>query len=111
MLFAGGVVRGAFATGGPMAVYAATRAIPGKAAYRATLSVLWTALNLVLLATYASSAQIDQGSMSLSLALLPSCALGLVLGEVAHHRVPAALFRASVFVVLALAGCVLALRG
>ncbi|AKF08769.1 sulfite exporter TauE/SafE family protein [Sandaracinus amylolyticus] len=108
---AGGIVHGAFATGGPMAVYVTSRAIADKGAYRATLCVLWLALNLVLLVSYGVSHQLDRGALVLTGALVPSCAIGLVLGEIAHHRVPVATFRAAVFVALALAGVMLVVRG
>ena len=111
MLIAGGVVHGAFATGGPMAVYVTSRAVGDKGAYRATLCVLWAALNVVLLGSYAWGGDLDAGAMTLSGALFPSLALGLVLGEIAHHRVPVATFRAAVFVALALAGVMLLVRG
>lgn len=111
MLIAGGVAHGAFATGGPMAVYVTSRAIDDRGAYRATLCVLWASLNIVLLATYAFSGDIDGASLTLSAWLVPSCALGLWLGEIAHHRVPVPVFRAGVFVALALAGVMLVARG
>jgi uncharacterized membrane protein YfcA len=111
MLFAGGVVHGAFATGGPMAVYVTSRAIDDKGAYRATLCVLWAVLNAVLLTTYVASGDIGAPSLGLSAWLAPSCVLGLALGEIAHHRVPVKLFRAGVFVALALAGVMLVARG
>lgn len=111
MLIAGGIVHGAFATGGPMAVYVTSRAIADKGRYRATLCVLWAALNAVLLASYGLSGEIDRDSLLLSAWLVPSCAIGLAAGEVAHRRVPIAVFRASVFVALALAGTMLIVRG
>lgn len=111
MLVAGGVVHGAFATGGPMAVYVTSRAIADKGAYRATLCVLWAALNVVLLTSYGVSGELDGAALGLTAVLVPSCALGLVFGEIAHHRVPVATFRAAVFVTLALAGVLLVLRG
>jgi uncharacterized membrane protein YfcA len=111
MLVAGGVAHGAFATGGPMAVYVAGRAIPDKGAYRATLSVLWAVLNLILLASYARGGQLHEGTFVLSAYLVPSCALGLAAGELAHRRIPVRVFRTLVFVALALAGAALLVRG
>jgi uncharacterized membrane protein YfcA len=111
MLFAGGVVHGAFATGGPMAVYVTGRVITDKGRYRATLCLLWVVLNVVLLASYAMEGRVDAASLRLSAYLAPACALGLALGEVAHHRVPVAAFRVLVFALLALAGAALAIGG
>lgn len=111
MLFAGGVVHGAFATGGPMAVYVTSRAISDKGRYRATLSVLWMILGAALLSNYAYRGEIDVASLTRSAYLVPACGLGLLIGEIAHHRVPVPVFRAGVFIALALAGVMLLLRG
>lgn len=110
-LLLGGVVHGAFATGGPMAVYVTGRVVHDKGAYRATLSVLWLALNLVLVGSYGVSGALGPETLSLSVVLAPSLLLGLVVGELAHHRVPVATFRAGVFAMLLLAGGMLLVRG
>lgn len=107
MLWAGGVVHGAFATGGPMAVYVTSRVIADKSAYRATLCVLWSVLNTVLVASYIQGGELDAATVTLSAWLLPFCGLGLAVGELVHHRVAVNTFRAAVFVALALAGVML----
>lgn len=111
MLIAGGMVHGAFATGGPMAVYVVGRTIADKGRYRATLCTLWALLNTFLVLTYLRLGDLGARSASLTALLVPSCAIGLVLGEIAHRRVPAATFRALVFVGLALVGATLGVRG
>lgn len=111
MLLAGGMVHGAFATGGPMAVYVVGRTIADKGRYRATLCLLWAILNTFLLLTYLRLGDLDGASLSITAWLAPSCALGLWAGELAHHRVPAATFRGLVFVGLALVGATLIVRG
>ena len=111
MLVAGGMVHGAFATGGPMAVYVVGRTIADKGRYRATLCLLWAILNTFLALVYLRGGELGASSLSVTAWLAPSCALGLWLGELAHHRVPAAAFRNMVFVGLALVGVVLVVRG
>jgi uncharacterized membrane protein YfcA len=49
VLLAAGVVHGVFATGGPLTVFVASRTLPDKTAFRATLAVVWVVLNLLLL--------------------------------------------------------------
>ena len=110
-LLLGGIVHGAFATGGPMAVYVTGRVVHDKGAYRATLSVLWLALNLVLVASYGASGALSPETLALTGLLAPSLVLGLIIGEFAHHRVPVTTFRAGVFVMLLVAGTALVLRG
>lgn len=111
LLVAGGVIHGAFATGGPMAVYVAGRRLPDKGAFRATLSTLWLVLNLVLVAGYALTGDLDAEAGRLLLVLLPGLVLGLAAGEWLHGRVDARLFRVLVFALLAVAGVLLLLGG
>ncbi|MBX7190541.1 MAG: sulfite exporter TauE/SafE family protein [Sandaracinaceae bacterium] len=111
LLVAGGAIHGAFATGGPMAVYVSSRVIEDKNVYRATLSALWVLLNLVMLASYAWQGALGDETAGLAVCLLPSIAIGMALGELLHARVPAKTFRAGVFVMLCLAGSLLVLRG
>jgi len=111
ILLAGGIIHGAFATGGPMAVYVASRALPDKGVYRATLSVLWVVLNTVVVASLALGGQLDGAAASLSLVLAPGCVLGLFAGEILHRRAGVATFRLLVYGLLALAGAVLVARG
>jgi len=111
LLIAGGAIHGAFMTGGPMVVYVASRLIHEKHRYRATLSALWVILNLVLLVLYAIRGQLDGAVRGLSLALLPSIALGMLAGELAFRRLPVAAFRTMVFVMLLASGVALVVRG
>jgi uncharacterized membrane protein YfcA len=108
LLLAGGVVHGAFATGGPMAVYVAGRAGLDKGAFRATLSALWLVLNAVLLGSYAFSGTLTAESARLTVLLFVPLVGGLALGEWLHRRIDAALFGRLVYAGLLLAGGVLA---
>ncbi|MFO0590207.1 MAG: sulfite exporter TauE/SafE family protein [Polyangiaceae bacterium] len=110
MLVLGGVVHGAFATGGPPVVYVCGRLVRDKRVFRATLSTLWLVLGLVLLAVYAQGGHLGTGSLRLSALLAPGLVLGLILGEIAHGRIPERAFRATVFVMLAAVGATLAIR-
>lgn len=111
LLFLGGVVHGAFATGGPPVVYVCGRLVKDKRVFRGTLSALWFLLNAVLIATYARNGHLDAASLRRSATLAPGLALGLVFGEIAHGRIPEKAFRAVVFAMLSAVGLVLAIRG
>lgn len=111
LLILGGAIHGAFTTGGPMAVYVTSRVIEDKKAYRATLSALWALLNLVVFGWYIASGSVDGETIGLTLALAPSIAVGMIVGEVLHVRVPVATFRKVVFAMLMLAGVMLLVRG
>lgn len=111
LLIAGGMIHGAFATGGPMVVYVLGRTFgTDKARFRATLSVLWLTLNSILVVTYALSGKLSAGSAKLSAAFVLSLGAGLVLGEVAFRRIAPERFRTFIFGMLAVAGAVLIAR-
>lgn len=109
-LFLGGLIHGAFATGGPLAVYVLGRQSVEKTAFRATLAVLWLSLNVVLVSTYVALGKLGATSLDLSSHLALGLAVGLGVGELLHGRVPERLFRKLVFAMLAIAGTVLAIR-
>lgn len=110
LLVLGGIVHGAFGTGGPMVVYVVGRTLTDKAQFRATLSALWLLLNIVLLVTHIAAGRWTSNTPLLTLAFVPALILGLVVGQRLHDEIPAARFRRVVFAGLALAGLVLLLR-
>jgi uncharacterized membrane protein YfcA len=65
----------------------------------------------MLLASYAYEGRLDAHARGLSLALLPSIALGMLSGELAFRRLPTAGFRTMVFVMLLASGVALVVRG
>jgi uncharacterized protein len=111
VLVLGGAVHGAFATGGPMAVYVSGRALPDKASFRASLSLLWLVLNTLLVAAYVARGDVGRVSLERSALLVGSLAAGVVAGELLHRRVPQASFRTVVFALLLVAGVALLARG
>lgn len=111
LLALGGLVHGAFSTGGPMLVYVLGRELPDKARLRASLSLLWLPLNAALLVTYATQGRFTTSSAAVSGALVPAWLLGLAAGEWAHHRVSRERFAMAVLGVLAAVGAIVAARG
>ena len=110
LLFLGGVVHGAFATGGPPVVYVCGRTIRDKHVFRATLAALWLLLGALLTAAYARGGHVGAASLGRTAVLVPGLVLGLAGGELAHGRLPERAFRLVVFALLAIVGAVLALR-
>lgn len=106
----GGIVHGAFGTGGPMVVYVLGRRVTNKGEFRATLSFLWLVLNLTLVIGYATSDKLSSSTFTTTLLLGPALVAGLLLGERLHHKVPAALFKNAVYVMLLAAGTLILLR-
>jgi len=106
----GGIVHGAFGTGGPMVVYVLGRRVTNKGEFRATLSFLWLVLNLTLVIGYAASDKLSSSTFTTTLILAPALVLGLLLGEQLHQRVPTAFFRNLVYLMLLAAGLLIVLR-
>lgn len=110
LLALGGIAHGLFGTGGPMIVYVVRRRLADKRAFRATLAVLWLALNMALLVNFASAdlygRPVAEVGGVLALTIIP----GLVIGERVHAKLDAARFERVVWVVLLLAGAALAVR-
>lgn len=110
MLVLGGIVHGAFGTGGPLAVWVAGHELDDKRAFRSTLSGLWLGLNSVIVASWVGTGVLRAATLRDSARLGIALLVGLAIGEWAHRRVPARAFRTLVFAVLGATGVVLAVR-
>jgi hypothetical protein len=102
--FAGGIAQGSLVCGGPFLVIYAARMVPEKSEFRATLSVAWTVLNLVLLIVYTATGAWQRDMVPVILAALPSVVFGTILGILLHDRIPQAPFRLLIFAILLLSG-------
>ena len=110
LLVAGGMAHGLFGAGGPMFVYVLRRRFDGKAAFRATLAVVWLVLNGLLVANYA---MMDLYSLDLAPAMVAMVTVlgpAFYIGDRLHRRVDPDVFHRIVVVVLLGAGAVLAVR-
>ncbi|GHT69812.1 hypothetical protein AGMMS50239_37220 [Bacteroidia bacterium] len=107
ILFSGGIVHGAFAVGGPLIILYSTKKIPDKARFRATMCLLWTTLNTVLITHYFFQGKITVRIGYDLLFLLPFLTGGVIVGEIIHKRVSENLFKKIVFTSLLLVGMVM----
>lgn len=104
LLVGGGIFHGLFASGGPLVVYFASRAMPDKHAFRATLSLLWLVLNTVLIVSFVLAGKVDRPAMVVAAAILPALVVGILVGELVHRRVDELKFRKIVQGVLLMTG-------
>jgi uncharacterized protein len=104
VLIAAGFIYGIFAAGGPLVVYYASREIKDKAAFRATISMLWLILNSALLIRYAVGGMIERQTVELAGLLIPALVIGILIGEVLHKRVNERIFKFVVQGILLLTG-------
>ena len=110
-VLAGGVVHGAFTTGGPLLVIYAQRAMPHKSEFRTTLGVMWLILNVALMTGWTVSHNWSPRTLPLCLVGLPFLFAGLTTGEYLHHKLDGPAFRTFVNVLLVVNGLLLILVG
>jgi len=109
MLLLGGVVHGAFTTGGPVLIVYCHHALPHKSAFRATLAAMWFLLGIALAVGWTLQHVWQPQTLRLSLLGLPFMIGGLFVGEWLHHRIDQKTFRSAVNLTLIAIGIVLAL--
>lgn len=110
-LFLGGIVHGAFAVGGPLIVLYSAKKIPDKGQFRATMTLLWTTLNTILIGQYFIEKKLTEQVGHDLLFLLPFLIGGIVFGEIIHTKVSESLFRKIIFGSLLLIGFVMTVSG
>jgi uncharacterized membrane protein YfcA len=104
LLLVGGVVHGMFSSGGPLVVLYASRALPDKGNFRATLCTLWATLNTIIIINYIRSGSLGLPSLTGTGFMLPFLFVGIVAGEIIHNKVNAWLFACLVFAMLLITG-------
>ncbi len=102
-LVGGGVLQGAFATGGPLVVIYAKKMIPEKQRFRATLIVVWLTLNVVLLAMRWQSHRLGNVTPYIAYALAAWTA-GILLGSFVCSKISTAQFEKVVYGLLTVSG-------
>jgi hypothetical protein len=105
----GGVFQGALSSGGPLLIIYASLTLEDKAAFRATLSIVWLVLDSILCVIYLATG-VFTGPMLPLVGLGAACmVLGTVLGAWVHTRISQKPFRTLVYVLLLLSGLALLL--
>ncbi len=99
-----GIIHGIYASGGPLLVYSISSLQLSKQSFRVNLSVVWLILNLVLLTMYFQTGKITSETVKYSGMLLPVLPVGILFGELLHHRINERIFRIGVFSLLVIAG-------
>lgn len=104
LLVFGGLIHGAFGTGGGPVVMAARSLLEDKLAFRATLFLFWTIINVLLVLTRGLTGRIEEHMFLLSLVALPALFLGNFLGQRIALWLSRSMFDRLVGLVLMLAG-------
>ncbi len=103
----GGIIHGAFGSGGPLIVIYAAKALTDKSLFRVTLCLLWAVLNTGLIVQWVVISKLDAHVMKIAGACLPFTLAGFFLGNHAHYRIDELAFRRVIYSVLTASGIVL----
>lgn len=99
-LFMGGMVHGAFATGGPLVVVYCRQALPERTVFRATLGAMWVLLGAGLMVEWTLAGSWDGHAWQLMGVGLPALVAGVVGGEIIFKRMNAEVFGTVVHLML-----------
>ena len=111
MLFTGGIIQGAFGSGGPFVVIYAARALPEKRVFRVTLSLLWLTTNSSRLIYWLCKGELCNAEMGNALLwAFPVMLAGVILGDYLHNKVSERNFKIGVYAVLVISGLFMAIN-
>jgi hypothetical protein len=88
-------------------VWWASRTLPDKGAFRATLTAVWLVMNLPLVVGYAWDGRLDPGTLEVTAWLLGPTVLGIVAGEWLHGRLAEGTFLVGVYALVGAGGILL----
>lgn len=100
----GGIIHGAFASGGPLVVIYATRALADKSVFRVTLAMSFVLINGLVITTWAKQHILTMHHVYLAAMCLPFTLVGLFIGDKVHYKLPELTFKRIVYGVLSIAG-------
>lgn len=103
----GGIIHGAFGSGGPLVVIYATRALTDKSVFRVTLAMSFILINAALVSTWSVQHVITVRHVYLAAMCLPFTLTGLFVGDHVHYRMNETAFKRMVYSVLVAAGVAL----
>ncbi|MCI1208472.1 MAG: sulfite exporter TauE/SafE family protein [Treponema sp.] len=107
LLVVGGIVHGMFSSGGPLAVLYSSKMIPDKGHFRATMCLLWSTLNTIIIAGYIADHSFTPQNIKITAVFVPFLLIGIYLGEKIHKKINTRLFSILIFTVLFFTGIVM----
>ena len=107
-IFCGGIVHGAFTSGGPFVVVYATKNIKDKSRFRATLCALWATLNGIMLCIDMYYGQVSVEILKISTITMLFVAIAIVVSNIVHKKINGDSFTKFVYVALIVSGILMA---
>lgn len=103
-VFLGGIIHGAFSSGGPLVIIYATEKIKQKSQFRSTLCLIWVTLNTIILIQMIAAGDFTTQVTRTAVYGLPFLLIGAVAGNLAHNKMNEILFTRVTYIVLLVSG-------
>lgn len=110
LVWLGGVIHGAFASGGPLVIIYAAENIESKGGFRATMCMIWLTVNTIMIAQMGWRGELTGQMWNLFLWGLPFLALGTYLGDRLHGKINETVFLRLTYGVLLVSGILTAIN-
>jgi len=108
ILIVGGIFHGIYASGSPLIIYYSSRELKEPAEFRATISMLWLILSVILVINLYSIGQINVTTLATTGIVLPGLILGIVFGSRMTFRI--LVFKVLIYTLLFIAGMLLVVQ-
>jgi len=108
ILIVGGIFHGIYASGSPLIIYYSSRQLKEPAEFRATISMLWLILAVILVVNLYSIGQINVNTLATTGIVLPGLILGIVFGSRMTFRT--LVFKVLIYTLLFVAGLLLVVQ-
>ena len=104
ILFLGGIMHGAFASGGPFVIIYASSKLKNKHTFRATLALCWTTLNAFMTAKNIAFGAINLNVILLVAVTVPFVFATIILSNKVHSKIDSKYFSKFVYIRLIISG-------
>ena len=108
ILIVGGIFHGIYASGSPLIIYYSSRQLKEPAEFRATISMLWLILAVILVVNLYSIGLINVNTLATTGIVLPGLILGIVFGSRMTFRT--LVFKVLIYTLLFVAGLLLVVQ-
>lgn len=102
-----GVIHGMFVSGGPLIMIYVAKKLKSKSSFRATLAIVWIVLNSYLALSHYNQGIFTSENLKLLYLSIPPFALGMIVGNILHHKMSQATFLKLSYILLSISGVAL----
>ncbi len=104
ILLLAGVIHGMFVSGGPLLIVYAVKRLPEKNQFRATVSMIWVALDIFLIVKQAMAGLMTGFTLSVTLWSVPALIAGVFIGNRLAAKMTQEFFLKLLYILLVISG-------